>query len=132
MSWIQENFDKCKIGFDGESEIREFFKKHKIPFMQVDLLFYYNEKWCLAEIKTQEKFKAPPFDGHGMPDWQIKRRMQFYNDTGIEPYLIVKDIEENCIYIGKIIELLEKEYIKTNGNNPRIVFNIESFKRIEL
>jgi hypothetical protein len=132
MSWIQDNYNKYKIGSDGESEIREWFKKLNIPFMQVDIMFYYKDKWCLGEVKTQEKFKAPPFDGHGMPEWQINRRMKFYNDTGVIPYLIVKDLEENCIYIQKIEELMNGEYIKTKGRKPRIVFNINSFKRIEL
>jgi len=132
MSWIEENYEMCKIGFDGESCVRQWFKSINIDFMQVDIMFNKNDKWYLGEIKTQEKFKAPPFDGHGMPEWQINRRIKFYNDTGIEPYLIVKDKDESCLYIGSIIELMKKDKIITRGKKPRVVFNLINFTKIIL
>jgi len=100
--------------------------------MQVDLMFKYKGKWCLAEVKTQEKFLSPPFDGHGLPQWQIDSRLMFYNDTGIEPYLIVNDINDKCLYIESFRNLLDKEHFKTKGLKPRVIFNIKSFKKIDL
>jgi hypothetical protein len=132
MSFLENNLKNCIIGFSGEDLVREWFKNKKIPFMQVDIMFKYNNKWCLGEVKTQEKFKAPPFDGHGLPKWQIDRRMQFYKDTGIEPFLIVNDINDKCLYIESFINLLSKEYFQTKGKKPRVVFKINSFKKLEI
>ena len=132
MSFLENNFNNCKIGFGGEDLVRTWFIDKKIPFMQVDIMFKYNGKWCLGEVKTQEKFKAPPYDGHGLPDWQIKRRMEFYKDTGVIPYLIVYDLQEKCLYIEKLEVLLSKEHFKTKGKKPRVIFKLDNFKKIEL
>lgn len=121
-----------EIGFEGEKIVRDYFVKENIKFMQVDLMFYRNNEWCLAEVKAQEKFKAPPFDGHGLPEWQIKRRLKFESDTGIKAYLIVYDLEDKCLYIALMSELMKGEYIITNGAKPRIIFNINLFKRVNL
>lgn len=132
MSFLKSNLDQCLIGFDGEDKIRDWFKKIKIPFMQVDIMFKKDNKWCLGEIKTQEKFKAPPFDGHGLPQWQIDRRLEFYKDTGVIPYLIVYDIDDKCIYIENLNNLINKEHFKTKGEKPRVIFKLTSFIKIEL
>lgn len=137
MSWFRENLDIIEIGFNGESDVRDWFKSKKIPFMQVDIMFKYKGEWCLGEIKTQEKFtkntsRGELYDGHGLPSWQIKRRMEFYKDTGVKPYLIVKDPDENCLYINDLPTLLDGEHFKTNGKKPRVIFKLENFKRIEL
>jgi len=132
MSFLEKNLENCKIGFDGEGKIRDWFALQKIPYMQVDIMFKHKNKWCLGEIKTQEKFMAPPFDGHGLPKWQIDRRIEFYKDTNVEPYLIVLDIKENCIYIESLLILMSKEKFETKGKKPRTIFNINNFKRIQL
>jgi hypothetical protein len=132
MSFLEKNIEQCKIGFAGEDLVRTWFMSKKIPFMQVDIMFKYNGKWCLGEVKTQEKFLAPPFDGHGLPKWQIDRRMEFYKDTGVEPFLIVNDIKEKCLYIESFKNLLLGENFQTKGIKPRLIFKLTSFKRIEL
>jgi hypothetical protein len=132
MSFLQNNLEQCKIGFDGEQKVRDWFIKQNVPFMQVDIMFKYKGFWCLGEIKTQEKFLAPPFDGHGLPKWQIDRRLEFEKDTGVKAYLIVNDINDKCLYIESLNNLLKKEYFQTKGAKPRIVFNINSFKKLKL
>lgn len=132
MSFIDDNLKKIKIGFDGEQTVRDWFIKQKIPFMQVDIMFKHKDSWCLGEVKTQEKFTAPPFDGHGLPQWQIDRRLEFQEDTGVIAYLIVNDIEDNCLYINSLDKLLAGEYFKTKGKKPRVVFNIKNFVKIYL
>lgn len=132
MSFLENNIKKCKIGFDGEEIVRNWFIKQKIPFMQIDIMFKYQNKWCLGEIKSQEKFKAPPFDGHGLPEWQIKKRIEFQNDTKVIAYLIIYDLEDKCLYIESLNKLLKGDYFKTKGLKPRVVFNINTFKKIEL
>lgn len=140
MSWFKENKDIIEIGLDGEGKVRDWFKEKRIPFMQVDIMFKYDNKWCLGEIKTQEKYKKNdpkfpnsigPFDGHGLPAWQIERRMEFFKDTGIEPFLIVNDVEEKCLYLQSLVILLDGEYFKTKGKKPRTIFKLDNFKRID-
>lgn len=132
MSFLESNIEKCIIGFAGEDVVRSWFIKQKIPFMQVDIMFKHKDRWCLGEVKTQEKFLAPPFDGHGLPKWQIDRRLEFQKDTGITAYLIVNDITEKCLYIESIDNLLQGEYFQTKGAKPRIIFNINLFKKLIL
>lgn len=141
MSWFKENKEILEIGLNGEGNVRDWFKQKKIPFMQVDIMFKYNKKWCLGEVKTQEKYKKfdpkfpnsiGPYDGHGLPKWQIDRRMEFFKDTGIEPFLIVNDIQEKCLYLNSIDVLLNGEHFNTGGKKPRTIFKLENFKRIEL
>lgn len=132
MSWLKNNLEQCKIGFDGESKIRQWFINKAIPFMQVDIMWKSKGRWCLGEIKTQEKFLAPPYDGHGLPKWQIDRRIEFYKDTGVEPYLIVYDLNDKCIYIESLLVLTKKESFQTNGKKPRVIFKLENFTRLEI
>jgi len=132
MSFLQDNLAQCKIGFAGEDTVRSWFIRKKIPFMQVDIMFKYKERWCLGEVKTQEKFLAPPFDGHGLPQWQIDRRVEFYKDTKIEPYLIVYDLDDKCLYIESLLKLIKMDSFKTKGKKPRTIFKMSSFKRIKL
>jgi len=132
MSWFDDNIEKIKIGLDGESKVRSLFKDKKIPFMQVDIMFRYNNRWCLGEIKTQEMFTAPPFNGHGLPQWQIDRRMEFYKSTGVEPYLIVYDINNECLFLESLVKLTKTENFKTKGKSPRTIFKLSSFKKVKL
>jgi hypothetical protein len=132
MSFLEDNLEQCKIGFAGEDLVRGWFQDKKIPYMQVDIMFKYKGKWCLGEVKTQEKFKAPPFDGHGLPKWQIDRRMEFFKDTGVEPFLIVNDINEKCLYIESFVNLLSKPNFQTKGTKPRVIFKLDSFKKINI
>lgn len=136
MSWFDKNIDKIKIGLEGEEIIREYLMRQKIPFMQVDIMYKENNQWYCGEIKTQEIFKSPPFDGHGLPQWQINRRIQFYNDTGVIPMFFVYDLEEKCIYYNSLLYLNNKvhknEVFRTNGAKPRTIYNIDLFKRIKI
>ena len=136
MSWFDDNIDQIKIGLEGEEIIRKYLMNEKIPFMQVDIMFKENDNWYCGEIKTQEIFKSPPFDGHGLPQWQINRRIQFYNDTGVIPIFFVYDLEEKCIYYHNLLYLNTKvnkdQVFRTKGEKPRTIFNINLFKRIEI
>jgi hypothetical protein len=132
MKFTEENEKNIKKGYDGEDIVREWFKSKRIGFMQVDLMFKHNNEWYLGEIKSQERFLAPPFDGHGLPEWQINTRINFYNDTKIKPILIVYDVVEKCIYMGNLLALNKGEKFKTKGRNPRVIFPLTAFKKIDV
>lgn len=131
MSFINDNYDKIKIGFEGEEIVRNWIKTKKYKFCQIDIAFKSDGRWFLGEVKAQEKFKAPPFDGHGLPEWQIKTRLELYNDTGITPFLFVYDLDEKCLYIQSMIKLFNGEKFVTK-NTKRMIFPLESFERIKI
>ena len=136
MSFLDDNYQSLKLGMEGEGIVRDYLKSQKIPFMQVDLVFKKNNKWYSAEIKSQYIFKAPPFDGHGLPQWQIDARVRFFNDTGVIPLLIVYDLAEKCLYLQSLLFLVKKtapmEVLKTTGHKPRTIYNINLFQKITI
>jgi hypothetical protein len=132
MSFVDKNLANIKIGFDGESTVREWLKRKDYKFMQVDVMFKKDGKWFLGEIKTQEKYLSPPFDGHGLPKWQIDARIAFYKQTGIEPILFVNCLTDKVLYCNSILKLMETDHFYTKGNSPRVIFNIIHFVKIKI
>ena len=89
-----------------------------------------NGSWNLYEIKHQEVFEPPPFKGHGLPKWQVKARLEFYEDTKVRPVLIIKDKKTKEIF-AQYLDVLEKnEYFDTKGKKPRRVYNLKYFKKV--
>jgi len=115
-------------GRKGESVIRDLLTKHRIHFMQADILAKPRGKWNIYEVKYQEIFTPPPFTGHGLPLWQIQARLKFQEDTGIRASLYVVDKATGIIYYQYMDELMNGESYQTNGNNPRIIFPIDNYK----
>lgn len=132
MSFIEDNIETFKTGFNGEGLVRKWFEKQKRKYMQVDIMFEHNNYWALGEIKTQEKFTAPPYDGHGLPPYQFTARLKFQEDTGIPAYLIIYDLQDKCLYIASFDKLKNGEFFITKGKKPRQIFNINLFNKIEL
>lgn len=132
MSFFENNKDKINIGMMGEGKVREWVKSYGYPFMQVDIMFKKGTKWFLGEIKAQEKFKAPPFDGHGLPKWQIDMRLKLEKEKGIIAYLFVYDINDKCIYYQQMRKLISGEKLQTKGQKPRLIFPLKSFVKIDL
>lgn len=100
-------------------------------YFQADLLVNSGGKWLLIEIKAQEPFKAPPFDGHGLPPHQVENRLLFERQTGIESYLMIVDVEEKCLYHQKlsVLDVGEKFFTKTGS---RVIYPLDSFNKSEL
>jgi hypothetical protein len=119
-------------GFEGESLVREYLKRKNIKHMQVDVIFEYEGRYNLMEIKNQEHFVSPPFDGHGLPRWQVDARLTFYKETGVVPWLFVIEKGTTLLYYQSLIKLMEGESIQTNGGKPRIIFPLVSFKSVDL
>jgi hypothetical protein len=128
-TWFEDNLKQIKIGLEGESQIRKMLSKKNIRFMQADLIFNYNNQYYCAEVKTQEKYLAPPFDGHGLPMWQITARIELFNKTGIVPYLFIRCLTDNLVYHQDLRELMQTEYYQTKGKSPRVIFNLSEFKK---
>lgn len=115
----------------GESKIRDLLKKHKFTFMQADILAKINDEWRIFEVKYQEKFEPPPFEGHGLPRWQVDARLKFQNETGIKAMLYIVDNPSEVIYWQYLDKLMDGETYQTNGANPRIIFPLSSFNQFK-
>ena len=134
---VQNNVEKFIEGYKGESFIRYLLKKEKIKFLEPDLIVKKEDQYYIYEIKVQDHFVPPPFDGHGLPLWQIKDRLDFCKKTNIKCKLIIIDLIQKFIYYQNL-EVLYEEYgnkkmcYPTKGKNPRCVFNLDMFNKTEL
>lgn len=127
MDWSQWASDTVRVaqGHAGETRVRQRLIRRKIDHMQVDLLFKLNGHWNLAEIKNQERFVNP--DGHGLPLWQVEKRMEFFADTGIPPWLIVVEPDGEGIFAQRIDVLESKGRALVTQKSKRVIYPIDSF-----
>jgi len=118
-------------GFDGEKVLRDYLVSIKANFGQVDIISKINNKWYLFEVKHQEKFKAPPFDGHGLPPWQVNFRIKIFEELGIVPILFVVDKDTNVCYYQSIVKLDKgKKFITKTGK--RIIYPLTNFEVLNI
>lgn len=112
-------------GIHGEAVIRDMFKEKKIPFMQIDMLWYWQNCWNSAEVKAQSRYVNP--DGHGMPLWQVESRLELYNATGIVPWLFVVEKDTGQIFYQRINVLEDKGRLTVTAKNKRVIWPIQNF-----
>lgn len=125
-----KNIDNIKEGFEGEAIVREYLKSQKnCYFGQLDMIANINGSWYSIETKHQEMFKAPPFDGHGLPVWQVRTRINLFNDTGVVPLFFVLDKCSRALIYNNLINL-ESGRKFTTGKKSRVIYPIENFKHI--
>ena len=115
-------------GVWGEQTLLKLLKRKGWEVFQPDVIGKHNGKWCLFECKHQERFTPPPFEGHGLPRWQIKARLKFEEETGIKAYLVVFDKETNEIFYQLLSELEKGEFHDTHGKSPRRIYKLDNFK----
>lgn len=129
--------DKFKQGFDGEAIVRQLLKDCKHQYGQIDLISYdkVSKKLFMYEIKHQQRFNAPPFDGHGLPPYQFNFRLKIARLTGMIPFLIIIEPEidlkgeQNMFYqnMFTLESLGEDKKFTTEGDKKRLVFRIDTF-----
>ena len=101
-------------GIQGEKNARIFLKKQGIDgLFQADWIVEKDNKNYVIEVKHKEKFKAPPFDGHGLDIRQVKARMNFYKTTGVRCMFLVFDID-GTIYWRWLDKLESSNFITTS------------------
>lgn len=122
-------------GIEGERLLYQYLKNNtNVSFMfQADWIYEINGKMCIAEVKHQEYFKSPPFDGHGLPPYQVESRLKFQRDFGIRVvlYIFEKPYDKTGLMYWQYLDVLDngKKYI-TNGQNKRVIYPIESFMKV--
>jgi len=115
-------------GIEAEQWLLKRFREKGVRCFQPDAISFENEVYIINEVKHQEFFKRPPFDGHGLPIWQINARMMFWLKTGIRCRLVIIDKKTKKIYYQWLDILESGNYIDTKGLKKRRVYPIENFK----
>lgn len=129
---VVRDIEKIKAGFEGEKLVRDFLiRQRDCKFAQLDMISKIKNQWYSIEVKHQEMFKAPPFDGHGLPVWQVKTRIELYEDLGIIPLFFVLDKDTGVLIYNSLINL-EAGPKFTTGKKSRVIYPFDNFKTIEL
>lgn len=131
-----------KQGFLGESIVRQLLKDCKQQFGQIDLISYdkIKSKIYMYEIKCQDRFKSPPFDGHGLPPYQFDFRLKIATLTGMIPFFIIIEPQvdlkgeqlmfyQNMFILDRLSN--DKKFI-TGGDKKRLIFHIDSFSTMKI
>jgi len=113
----------------GEKQARLFLKQIGCSdIFQSDWHIKWKDKWYLVEVKRKEKFKPPPFWGHGLNKYQAETRLKFYYETGIRCLFLVFDVDGGIYY--QWLDLLEQGEKFTTRKGIRI-YPLQSFYRIK-
>lgn len=86
----------------------------------------------LIECKGQDSYKAPPFDGHGLPVAQAERYALVHEQAGIRTWFVVHDEFGRC---DAWLDALERgPHFNTAGTvkTPRRIYPLANFRRIPL
>jgi hypothetical protein len=133
---VGPEIEKVGMGIIGESAVRQFLVRSGRRHMQLDLMFQdAGGKDLVAEIKHQERFTAPPFDGHGLPPWQVRDRLALMARTGIEPWLFIIEPGNESVALCQSfakLDALPPEEKFTTRTGKRVVYHIDRFHRIQL
>ena len=96
------------------------------PF-QPDWVAHKNGKYITLECKYQEKYKPPPFLGHGLPKWEIYARLKFQERFKIRAILLIIDKPTKEIF-WQYLDILELgKWYDTQGKNPRRIYPLTNF-----
>ena len=114
-------------GIDGEQKLFAFLKKKGVTFFQADAIGVNKARYELYETNHQERYHPPPFEGHGLPCWQIKARLTFQEKTGIRCVLVIFDKETQEIFYQYLDNLEKGEHFDTKGDKPRRIYPLNSF-----
>lgn len=98
---------------------------------QPDCMFKWRDKWICAEVKNQQMFKAPPFDGHGLPPYQVERRLQFQRETGIRVLLFVHEEGTDTVYY-QWLDLLDRGKKALTQTGKRVIYPLSAFESFHL
>ena len=124
------NEDRRLIGQQAWEEARDILHYRGWKLQQVDWLGQRNGEWIKFEVKAQEPFEPPPFEGHGLPRWQIESSQKLLEDKQIRTILMIKDLK-NKIWVSQFLDVLEKgDYHDTYGLSPRRVYPISNFEEV--
>jgi hypothetical protein len=128
MDMRQQNSDKYKIGRDGELKALNLFKRLGFEVQSPDWIAIKDNQCIVLEVKHKERFRPPPFEGHGLDLRQIYLRNVLYKKTGMRTYVIIFEINTNNIF-GNYLDSLERgDYFYTT--NRIRVYPLHCFNKL--
>jgi hypothetical protein len=118
----------------GEEHFRLFLKER---VRAGSVAYFCRPEWVVVpvdgdpffvEVKTQDHYEAPPFDGHGLPVWQADRYLDLQVRLGMRTLLVVFEYAAGMEYWGWLDEL-QRNFFDTPGtrNGPRRIYPLSSF-----
>jgi hypothetical protein len=118
-----------KEGIQGEKKLFEFLRNRGFKFFQADAIGSLEGEYYLFEAKHQERYDPPPFEGHGLPKWQVEARIKFQEETGVIAWFVVFEKGTNNVFYQRLDVLEKTKYFDTKGDSPRRVYSIKHFKQ---
>src|SRR3990167_3719377 len=115
-------------GIDAEQWFLKELNLKSMPCFQADAVSFEKGRWILSEIKHQERFSPPPFEGHGLPLRQVKTRLLFQENTKLRIRLVIKEKNSENIFWQWLDVLESGEYFDTKGDRSRRVYPIKNFE----
>lgn len=123
------------LGQRGE-ELFRLFLKDRVAVGRIS--YFCRPEWVvvpvegdpfLVEVKSQDMFEAPPFDGHGLPVWQADKYLDLLLRQNLRTLLVVYDFKAGMEYWGWLDEL-HLRYFDTVGTRAgaRRIYPLTSFK----
>lgn len=109
----------------GEKNARILLKSRGYNVFEIDWIASKNGIDLQVEVKNKQKFKPPPFYGHGMEIWKVKRRLGFEAKYGIKAFFLIFDTEDGKVY-GQFLKKLESGEKFDTKNGIRI-YKLENF-----
>jgi len=121
------------LGKLGEEAILEYLKtkKKEKSFKIFRPDFIVKRKGyppVIVEIKTQERFYPPPFEGHGLPIHQVENYMLLYKEEKIKCILFIIEPDTGIVF-GEYLHKLEEGEKFITQNRRRVVYPLRNFKR---
>lgn len=110
------------------SLLHSHFKAKRV--LQADWISEESDWYVLNEVKNQEPYKSPPFDGQGLDIYQIQPRLDFYKKTGIRCRLIVFNPLDKSEILWQWLDVLEQGKHHDTKIKQKRIYPIESFQRI--
>ena len=124
---------KEQLGKMGERIVLKYLEKRKkdknIQIILPDLLIVIDQKIIVIEVKVKDRYKPPPFEGHGLPINQVKKYMSLYKKWGIRTFLIVIEPNTGMVW-GQYLDVLEKSKTYITPIERIVVYPLKKFRRI--
>lgn len=117
-------------GIKGEQKLFKWLRSQNYEFFQPDAIARKKDSWYVFEAKNQERFRPPPFEGHGLPKWQVEARLRFQEEFGIVAIFIVFEKDTNNIFIQRIDKLERGAFYDSLGAKPRRIYKLDSFIKL--
>lgn len=118
-------------GVEGELWLMDYLKSKEMVVIQSDCIGIKDNRCFLFEFKHQDRFTAPPYDGHGLPPYQVKKLIRFEELTGVPTYLMVKDKETGEVFMQTFKKLEEGEHFDTKGKRVRRIYPLKNFVKVK-